>query len=135
MDAHVKAAAIECSKSSEENRMSFPQVVMTLTEAGVESYFADFRRSAKTYYLPNGESLEVAAETVATPMGSTFDVSAVQAAIREAQANGPGYTYRGFGEKVVAAGCVGYIVSIVGRRAVYFGRTGETHVEHFPSAP
>ena len=36
-------------------------------------------------------------------------------------------------EKVLAAGCVGYIVSIVGRRAVYFGRSAETHVELFPS--
>lgn len=135
MDAQVKAVAIECSAASEQNRMSFPEIVMTLKEAGVESYFADFRRSTKTYYLPNGESLEVAAEGVAAPMGSTFDVPVIQAAIREAQANGPSYAYRGFCEKVVVAGCVGYIVSIVGRRAVYFGRTGETHVEHFPSAP
>jgi len=33
---------------------------------------------------------------------------------------------------VVAAGCTGYLVSFPGQRAVYFGRTGETHVEHFP---
>ena len=25
----------------------------------------------------------------------------------------------------------GYIVSFLGRRALYFGRTAETHVEHF----
>jgi hypothetical protein len=41
--------------------------------------------------------------------------------------------YKGFCEKVLAAGCAGYIVSLAGRRAVYFGRTAETHVELFPS--
>jgi uncharacterized protein YbcV (DUF1398 family) len=135
MDAQVRAAVIQCSKASEENRMSFPEVVMTLMQAGVESYFADFRRSTKTYYLPDGESLEIPAETIAARPARVFDVAAVRDAIREAQANGPEYTYRGFCEKVVAAGCVGYIVSIAGRRAVYFGRTAETHVELFPSAP
>lgn len=32
-----------------------------------------------------------------------------------------------------AAGFEGYLVSLPGRRAVYFGRTAETHVEHFPA--
>lgn len=31
-------------------------------------------------------------------------------------------------------GCVGYHVSLAGRRAVYYGRSGETHVEQFPPA-
>jgi hypothetical protein len=31
-----------------------------------------------------------------------------------------------------AAGCVGYFVQIAGRRTLYFGRNGETHVELFP---
>ena len=44
----------------------------------------------------------------------------------------PGYTDAGFCAKVMAAGCAGYIVSFSGRRAVYFGRTAETHVEYFP---
>ncbi len=44
----------------------------------------------------------------------------------------PGYTYRGFCEKAAAAGCAGYLVSFSGRRALYFGRDGATHVEPFP---
>jgi hypothetical protein len=32
----------------------------------------------------------------------------------------------------MAAGCAGYIVSFTGRRAVYFGRNAEIHVECFP---
>ena len=30
------------------------------------------------------------------------------------------------------AGCAGYFVSIPGKRVVYYGRTGETHVEIIP---
>jgi uncharacterized protein YbcV (DUF1398 family) len=56
----------------------------------------------------------------------------VEQAVRQAQAGAPGYTYAGFCAKVKAAGCAGYMVSFLGRRIVYFGRTGETHVEHFP---
>src|SRR5271170_6264443 len=107
---------------------------MKLMEAGVESYFCDFHRATKTYYLPDGEIFEVPAEKLAVQPGQEFRRSGVEAAIHEAQANKPDYTYRGFCEKVLAAGCVGYIVSLAGRRAVYFGRTAETHVELFPSA-
>ena len=130
----VKAIVIECTRASEENRMSFPEVVKILMEAGIESYFCDFRRATKTYYLPSGEVFEIPAEKITSPTGQEFDLRRIQAAIREAQANRPDYTYKGFCEKVVSAGCVGYIVSLAGRRAVYFGRTAETHVEMFPSA-
>ena len=132
MDA--KAIVIKCTRASEQNRMSFPEVVKTLIEAGIESYFCDFRRATKTYYLPSGEFFEIPAEKTALAIGKEFDRPRIQAAIREAQANRPDYTYKGFCEKVVAAGCVGYIVSFPGRRAVYFGRSAETHVEMFPSA-
>ncbi|MEQ8934722.1 MAG: hypothetical protein RIE56_02890, partial [Amphiplicatus sp.] len=57
----------------------------------------------------------------------------MQAAIREAQQQAPGYTYKGFCKKAADAGCAGYVVSFSGRRALYFGRTAETHVEHFPN--
>ena len=63
---------------------------------------------------------------------SALDAAALQAAIREAQQQVPGYTYKGFCEKAVSAGCAGYIVSFSGRQALYVGRTAETHVELFP---
>jgi uncharacterized protein YbcV (DUF1398 family) len=45
---------------------------------------------------------------------------------------GHGYTYQGFCSKVAGAGCAGYVVSLLGRRVLYYGRTGETHTEYFP---
>jgi uncharacterized protein YbcV (DUF1398 family) len=133
MDANLKSAAESCLEASEQGTLSFPQVVGRLMEAGFESYAIDFRRWTAIYYLPGGESIEIAAHRRDAPIAAAFDDAAITAAIREAQANGPDYTYKGFCEKAMRAGCAGYIVSFTGRRAVYFGRTGETHVELFPN--
>jgi uncharacterized protein YbcV (DUF1398 family) len=132
MDTHIKSVVEECSRGSEENRMRFPQVLEKLAGAGVEGYHADLRRPVKTYYLPCGEFLEVPAAKVETPIAAEFDAAGVEAAVRRAQAGS--ITYRIFCEQVMAAGCAGYIVSLPGRRVVYFGRTAESHVEMFPGA-
>jgi uncharacterized protein YbcV (DUF1398 family) len=133
MDARLTSLAETCLAASEDGTMSFPQTVGRLMEAGFESYAIDFRRGTATYYLPSGESVEIAAHKRDASIAAAFDDAAITAAIREAQANGPDYTYKGFCEKAMRAGCAGYIVSFTGRRAVYFGRTGETHVELFPN--
>ena len=57
----------------------------------------------------------------------------VKRLVRWAQANPADYGYVVFFEKAKAAGCAGYFVSFSGRRVLYFGRTAETHIEHFPS--
>ena len=61
-----------------------------------------------------------------------FDAAHVEALIRWAQAKGPDYSYAAFCEKVKAAGCAGYLVSFLGCRVVYYGRTAEGHVELLP---
>lgn len=127
----VARAALE---GSESGAMTFPQSVRTLMEAGFDGYSVDFRRSTRTYYMPDGESIELETERTPAPVATRFDAAAIKAAIREARALAPGYTYKGFCAKVVAAGCDGYLVSLVGKRAVYYGRTGETHTEVFPGA-
>lgn len=132
MNEHQKATAGACLEAAEGNTMAFPQIVGALMEAGFESYVIDFRRATATYYLPDGESIELRAHRVDAPVAPAFDAARMQAAIREAQQQVPGYTYRGFCEKAVLAGCAGYIVSFSGRRVLYVGRTAETHVEHFP---
>ena len=63
---------------------------------------------------------------------AAFDAIEVERLVRWAQANPVDYSYVAFSEKAKAAGCAGYLVSFPGRRVVYFGRTAETHVEHFP---
>lgn len=133
MNDHQKTIAQTCLNAAEGNTLTFPNIVAKLMEAGFESYSIDFRRATATYYLPDGDSIELASHRVEGLIAPKFDTAGMQAAIREAQQQVPGYTYKGFCEKAVSAGCVGYIVSFSGRRALYIGRTAETHVEHFPS--
>ena len=125
-------AAKSCLLAAENDTMTFPEIVQTLIQEGFESYAIDFRRGRAIYYLPDGQSVEYPT-CHSVSVAENFDASAIQAAIREAQQLVPDYTYKGFCQKVVKAGCAGYVVSFAGRRAVYIGRTAETHVEHFPS--
>lgn len=131
MDAEVKAIMEECSAASSDGRITFPEVVRKLMEAGVERYHADLRRAEITYYLPDGDSHVVKSTFANGNPAQDFSAEGVLAAIRAVQ--GKRLTYKEFCEQIVAAGCVDYSVSLVGRRAVYFGRTGESHVELFPS--
>jgi uncharacterized protein YbcV (DUF1398 family) len=132
MDPHIRSVVEACSRGSEDNSLNFPQQLMKLAEVEVEGYYTDLRRSIRTYYLPNGDSIEVEAHKVGVPIAETFDPERVEAAVRQSQAGT--HTYKEFCEKIVVAGCAGYIVSLLGRRVVYFGRTAETHVEYFPGA-
>lgn len=133
MDHTQEATARACLAGAETDTMTFPDIVATLIGAGFESYAIDFRRAVATYYRPDGASLDMPMHRVAAAVAPAFDTARLQAAIREAQQQVPGYTYRGFCDKAVAAGCAGYVVSFAGRRALYLGRTAETHVEHFPN--
>jgi uncharacterized protein YbcV (DUF1398 family) len=128
------AIARDCHEGAETDRMTFPQSVAKLMDAGFDGYLVDLRRAARTFYVPGGESLDFSIAKMTQDVASRFDVESIRAAIREAQALAPGYTYRRFCAKVAAAGCAGYLGSFPGRRVLYFGRTGETHVEHFPGA-
>jgi uncharacterized protein YbcV (DUF1398 family) len=127
------SVAHACLADSENDRSPFPEIVRRLSEAGFERYAVDFCRGTWTGYVPSGDSVVVETAHRDGPIGDGFDVDAVKAAIREAQQLASGYTYAGFCEKVMRAGCVGYVVSFPGRRAVYSARTAEAHVEHFPN--
>lgn len=131
MNIHAQEVARRCLLGAETDAMTFPEIVGELMGAGFEGYAVDFRRAAALYYGPGAGSL-VLAIPASGPIAAAFDAKRVQAAIREAQTLAPGYSYAGFCEKVTAAGCAGYMVSFPGRRALYYGRTAETHVELFP---
>ena len=47
------------SKASDEERVTFPEVVKALMEVGVERYHADLVAGRKTYYLPDAGFEEV----------------------------------------------------------------------------
>ncbi len=132
MDSHLQNVALAAMHAAERGTQSFPDIVAALTAAGFESYAIDLRRETATYYLADDDSVQFETHTTPQPVAAAFDAAALQAAIRAAQTLAPGYTYKGFCAQAKAAGCAGYLVSFTGRRALYVGRTGETHVEHFP---
>jgi uncharacterized protein YbcV (DUF1398 family) len=131
MDAHVKELVREMTNASDEERIAFPAVVKALMEVGIERYHADLVAGRRTFYLPDGEFEEVEAHKVGGAAGE-FLAEGVEQAVRRIQRQEIGY--REFCRLIAAAGCVGYFVSLAGRRAVYYGRTIDTHVEWFPGA-
>ncbi len=130
MDESLIEIVEECSAGSEAGRLRFPDVVHRLMAAEVEQYHADLLRSEKTYYMPDGSSHRTTAEPVGAPIAAAFITAGVGQAVRAAQA--AEIDYREFCRRIAHAGCTSYIVSLAGRRVVYLGRTGESHVEHFP---
>lgn len=132
MDAERIAIAKACLDAAHDGSMSFPQIVGALITAGFEGYWVDFRLNRQTYFLPDGDAIECDMPHSEGAIAATFDPGTVATSVRWAQANSPDYRYVAFCEKVKAAGCAGYIVSFLGRRVVYFGRTAETHTELFP---
>lgn len=130
MDERVTQVIQECVRGSDEGRMAFPEVIGMLSAAGVERYYADLQRAEKTFYMPSGESCIIGSEKISTRPPDAFDPAGVEAAIRAVQAKSIGY--KEFCDRIAAAGCVGYLVSLPGRRAVYLGRGGDSFVEPFP---
>lgn len=132
MYAEAKGIAQKCLNAAHDGTMNFPQIVGTLIEAGFEGYFVDYRQNISTYYLSDGDSVELAMSPSARNIAEIFNVDGIKDAIGDAQNNVAGYSYDKFCEKVKANGCAGYFVSFLGKRVLYFGRSAETHTELFP---
>jgi len=129
MEAHVKDVVRAVTEASDEERILFPEVVSALSEVGIERYLADLACATKTYYQPDGPFEIVPCHGVSLP-AKAFSAEAIEAAVRASQSGT--IKYREFCERIAAAGCVGYIVTLAGRRAVYYGRAGDSHTEWFP---
>lgn len=132
MDAQRMAVARNCLDGAHDGTVGFPEIVGRLVAAGFDGYAVDYRRNTTTYYLPDGESIVLENRATASPVAAVFDQPGIAAQIKWAQANPPDYSYAAFCRNVRAMGCAGYLVSFPGRRVLYFGRTAEMHVEHFP---
>ncbi len=132
MKNEYAAVIRECMALSLGGKISFGEVVRRLMEIGLERYHADYTRHESTYYMPDGESLVVAAPHPPQPIAVAFSAAGVESAVRQAQRGE--IFYPEFSRQAMEAGCVGYFVQISGRQVIYFGRNGEQHVEKFPAA-
>lgn len=122
----------DCTNASHEERITFGEVVGRLIAAGIERYHVDLVRGESTYFMPDGDSHRVIYEAIGTRPADSFSAGGVLAAVRSIQAGRTKYLT--FCRQIMDAGCVGYLVSMQGKRAVYYGRSGETYVEPFPPA-
>ncbi len=130
MDIGIRALINQAATGSSEGRLHFGQVIELMIQAGVESYLADYRARRVTYYLPDGDTVTLAVEIPDIQVAGAFSADGVKAAIRGAQQGR--VMYPEFKRLTMQAGCTGYTVWIAGRHVTYFGRRGETHIEHFP---
>lgn len=131
MDTHARQVAHEMAAASQEERIVFPDVVKALMEAGIERYHVDFSVGTHTYFMPDGSYEAMQTRHTYQP-AADFDSAGVQKALRGIQAGE--FQYLEFCKRVAAAGCVGYMVSLVGKRALYYGRNNDLYIEWFPGA-
>lgn len=132
MEDRIKHVVREVTEASDAGRITFPEVVAMLAEAGVERYHADLVRAEMTFYMPDGATETTSSAPLANAPAPAFSAAGVERAVRDIQ--GGRLLYKAFCQRIAEAGCVGYFVSLAGRRAVYYGRTIDTHVEGFPGA-
>lgn len=131
MHSSTHAVLADCIAASIEERLTFPQIVGKLIAAGVERYHTDLIRGENTYYLATGATEVLATGKGPAAAAAEFSAANVESAVRAAQGGQIGYNE--FCRRVLAAGCAGWQVSMLGKRVVYYGRTAETHVEVFPA--
>ncbi len=122
----------DCTNASHEERITFGEVVGRLIAAGVERYHVDLVRGESIYFMPDGQSHRIAYKAIDARPAEAFSADGVLAAVRSIQAGRTKYLT--FCRQIMEAGCVGYLVSMQGRRAVYYARSGETYVEPFPGS-
>ena len=117
---------------SESGKLTFPQVIAALAAENIEGYYKDLIRREVTYYLAEGGTHTEPMTLPAHPIPEAFSPDTLVAAIRAAQRDE--LRYPEFIIRAMQAGTAAYRVFITGRRAIYFGRQGDLHVEHFPPA-
>ena len=130
MNPKTKEVLEKSTHESHAGFLAFPEFLGRLIEVGVESYFADYWSQLTNYYLPSNETYAVRIAMHSIEIPTSFNKEGVVSAIRGAQSGM--VRYPEFLKLTMAAGCIGYIVWIAGKRVSYFGRHGEVHIEHFP---
>ncbi|MFO0951219.1 MAG: hypothetical protein U0835_08715 [Isosphaeraceae bacterium] len=123
----------ECLALAMSNRMTFPETVARMHDTGVERYDADLSRMEKRYYAGDGSTHTDPIPLAGAPaVPREFSCEGVRDAIQAIQRRE--IDYPEFLRRIMHAGTAGYTVYLEGRKAVYFGRSGDSHVEPFTPA-
>jgi len=121
----------ECSKRSLDGTITFPDQVMKLIAARTERYIADLIGLKKTYFGTKDEIhiTDLVLENLKKVI-TDFDEKEIKNAVIDIQQDR--IDYKTFLHHIMAAGCSHYEVFLTGKKAIYFGRDGSFHIEHFP---
>src|SRR5262245_10286213 len=124
---------VEVSRAALAGTMSFPDAVRQLLAAGVEYYHVDYVGLQKSYYSAEGHRIVTTINYEGLPpVAADFDGEGLRAAILDSQRQG--LPYRDFTRRAMTAGVQGYIAFLRGQRVMYWGRSGDQHIEWFPGA-
>ncbi len=113
-------------------KITFPEVIATMTKEGVESYHVDFLRNECRYYLKNGESFVMSVAFKHNGVVHGFSAAVLDAINKRVQ-SGHAF-YSDFVAEGPAAGCARYMVYVDGKKVRYFGRDGGEHIQLFPGS-
>lgn len=122
----------QCTAGAFDGSIPFSKTIKQITEDGVEWYSANLIFGMTTYYgrdLSHYQALWPHSSIL--PIADAFSSAGVSAAIRATQAKK--ITYQEFLNLIAEAGVVYYTVHLQGRRAIYFGRHGDSFTEPFPT--
>ncbi len=121
----------DCDRLAFEGKLSFPESIQQMAATGVERYRADLVRMEKTHYNAEGETYVVRMPIENAPaIGEEFNNAGVKEALVAIQSGK--IDYGEFLRRIMAAGVTDYGVWLEGRKAIYFGRSGDFYVENFP---
>lgn len=124
----------DCLAGAFEGRTTFPETVARMVETGVERYAADLTRLEKMHYGVDGSTHPEPIPLADPPtVPAEFSAEGVRAAISALQRGEIGYPE--FLRRVMLAGTASYVAYLAGRKVVYSGRNGDSHVEPFPNRP
>lgn len=124
----------DCLIGALQGRTSFPETVRRMHAVGVERYRADLVRLEKLHYSADGEThLEIIPLEDAPAIPVELSAPEIQSALANIQQGA--IRYPEFLRRIMRAGVTEYTVSIVGKRAIYTGRTGDFYIEPFPEPP
>ena len=135
---HIKSPYInthiidECTRLSLTGELTFPEQIKKLMEHDIERYSVDLVGLTKSSYAINNECYTKPFPYNPGAVAEALDVEALKDAIKASQQKE--IDYKTFLNRAVAAGCCWYQVFIRGKKVVYFGRNGDTHIELFPSS-
>jgi uncharacterized protein YbcV (DUF1398 family) len=123
----------ETARKTLDGTMSFPEVVTSLLNAGVEYYHVDYVGMRKAFYSADGDVVVTPISYEGLPtVAVDFDIAALRADILDSQHKGQ--KYRDFTRRAIEAGTQSYYAFLRGKRVTYLGRQGDQHTEWFPGA-